>query len=1019
MIATVNSPTSITLFLSAGTQTNVPFLASGTAALNITGTTGEVAASATFTVGGTPTNFDRIQLVYLGNVVFDTGVAITTGMSLAAVASMMEGYVNAATSSTVPLTATSSGANFTVACTQPGQDGNTVELLTMYKTSPGNTTLVPAGTVSPVSGLTAKLAGGTDPTSFHVHLDFSAMGLTSLRQAWLTLAPPLPIDTGSVNPTLVAFTAGEFEYVFSNWTITDPSSNTPLKVAGPGSVLVGNADAWSTYTGSGWSQAPGFFYKGFAQVSPTANDEISIFYSCQYTHDLYAGSSLFTDRGIFNVKLDGVSQQQLDMYLNTSSPVVTRRQIASAVAAGTHTVTLTVNSTANASSSGTNCYFDYLQAAVASDVQDAPQVYSNVGLSFDFDTDQTYKLPPQRSLWIAQRAGFNGDVDFYAGVFFALKRVRNGGNFHLATVTISGTPAIGTGFGNGDAFFVDIGGTALGAAAYPADSLTTLAQRLVDAINSTFVGVCAAPTSSSGQFTVTSISPINGFTFSVYASAGAVASIASTGDVNAGNEGTWSVDSTQTSPLNRAFSDYLTDFCAQCVTDSMTATVAFSQELLAPPDVNTSAGAWAQRFANGNQVLTDTSFGSWGAGFVEAVASGVYQQTGHGYITGNSAHFASGIGSGEWYLVVVNANHYTLGARIADNGSGGYLYPGYTPGVGDSVFIDLQTSQCAFNPSTVTAYMEDVFKQAATIMNGAGLTAWLQFGEILHWFFSERMSMPIGFASFTAPISIGTPNPHGLVTGQSAIIAGVQGNTAANGTWPAIVVTDSTHFTLTGSSGNGSYVSATGTASGGGMAFYDLNQVAAASTALGRALASFYTQDDDPTVNGSADANFLAGRIYAHVSAVATAVLGVVSGAQFELLFPYDVCFDVCYYTDDLPYPQGGRLNRAVNLPSQWNAMSGSGLNRIKMEGLSWGATYRNLDNAKATVRFPYQVLSWAQADTRYLVPWFNGGCPWAAEYLFCVNEGTPALNMWAFDHLNLIDQPVPLPVNAATVTSR
>jgi hypothetical protein len=33
------------------------------------------------------------------------------------------------------------------------------------------------------------------------------------------------------------------------------------------------------------------------------------------------------------------------------------------------------------------------------------------------------------------------------------------------------------------------------------------------------------------------------------------------------------------------------------------------------------------------------------------------------------------------------------------------------------------------------------------------------------------------------------------------------------------------------------------------------------------------------------------------------------------------------------------RLNRAVNLPSQYLAHTGSGLDRLKMEALSWGAT--------------------------------------------------------------------------------
>src|ERR1700735_5318828 len=86
---------------------------------------------------------------------------------------------------------------------------------------------------------------------------------------------------------------------------------------------------------------------------------------------------------------------------------------------------------------------------------------------------------------------------------------------------------------------------------------------------------------------------------------------------------------------------------------AQTMTIAFSQELLAPPDVNTAAGAWAQRFANGNQVLTDTGFGSWGAGFVEAVSGSspiTIQQTGHGYITGTTGHISRSTQSGVWSI---------------------------------------------------------------------------------------------------------------------------------------------------------------------------------------------------------------------------------------------------------------------------------------------------------------------------------------------------------------------------------
>jgi hypothetical protein len=83
------------------------------------------------------------------------------------------------------------------------------------------------------------------------------------------------------------------------------------------------------------------------------------------------------------------------------------------------------------------------------------------------------------------------------------------------------------------------------------------------------------------------------------------------------------------------------------------------------------------------------------------------------------------------------------------------------------------------------------------------------------------------------------------------------------------------------------------------------------------------------------------------------------------------------------------------------------------MEGLSWIATYRNFSLAQATIQFPYTVGTWPQLYTRYLLPWFNGGCAWSREYLFNVNAGTPSLGMWAFDQLCLLGWPLPLPVNA------
>lgn len=438
-------------------------------------------------------------------------------------------------------------------------------------------------------------------------------------------------------------------------------------------------------------------------------------------------------------------------------------------------------------------------------------------------------------------------------------------------------------------------------------------------------------------------------------------------------------------------------------------------------------------------------------------------QYGHGYITGNIVHIAGPSAVGSWSITVVDYDHYELttflsgttkvgtvdtsgvdvtavtgsdftGIRAGDvvtiNGSDYFVDTvadsthmsltasagtnvgvgwGWTfqPKIGDSVYAELQTSQCSFNPGAVTPYLENVYKHTAAIMSGAGLTPSLQFGEVGHWFFSKRMSIPIsGFADSGGLIKVSTATPHGFSSGQTVILAGT---TIVDGT-KYITVIDANSFTVDGSTWPGGSPSAKGTVSGGGMAYYDENQKAAAITALGRPLVSFYTQDDDPSSHTS-DVNFLASRIKDHTDTIVAAVKSSYPSAIFEVLWPNDVNFVPCYYTAVFPYPQGGRLNLAVNLPSGWKSKSGSNFDRFKIEALSWGATYRNIDNAYATINYPFKTIYWSKADSRYLIPWFNGGCPWPLEFIFSNRESVPGINFWAFDHFVLFSWPLPLPV--------
>lgn len=70
-------------------------------------------------------------------------------------------------------------------------------------------------------------------------------------------------------------------------------------------------------------------------------------------------------------------------------------------------------------------------------------------------------------------------------------------------------------------------------------------------------------------------------------------------------------------------------------------------------------------------------------------------------------------------------------------------------------------------------------------------------------------TLNVSTATQTSPIEITTSTTNSLTTGQTVVISGVTGNTAANGTF-VITVIDNTHFTLNGTTGNAAY-------SGGGI----------------------------------------------------------------------------------------------------------------------------------------------------------------------------------------------------------
>ena len=188
----------------------------------------------------------------------------------------------------------------------------------------------------------------------------------------------------------------------------------------------------------------------------------------------------------------------------------------------------------------------------------------------------------------------------------------------------------------------------------------------------------------------------------------------------------------------------------------------------------------------------------------------------------------------------------------------------------------------------------------------------------------------------------------------------------------------------------------------GGMAFYDSETAQVAQGALGRPLHVFRGPDDDPGVNGGADARLLRNRLRDHVSALITHVRSAHPQARFEVLFPYDVNHPSPAGIHDL----GGKLNRFINFPAEWETKATSGFDRLKMEALDFGAWSRNLDLARTAIRFPIE-LGWPRDSIRHLVPIFRPGYPWGKEVDLAKGDGIPVVNLWAYDHICIYGWPV------------
>lgn len=534
-----------------------------------------------------PTNLVIVRARRDDGVAFDVVVESTTqrltGAGPGAVASALAAQINAVNwkdvGALIAIRAQATGDTLRIIADRPGEDGNSLAMYAVWK----NENLR-------ADKDAVAFTGGSSDATWRLTLNFTALGIPKIRLMWLTFSPKLALG---------AFEDLPWEATFTNWTVSGPESTKYLSVASPGSVRVEEDDSWCSYTGE-WKPESGFFSEGWARRASKIGDSVTVKYACSGTHDLYLGTSLYTNSAKIGVRVDSEPEIIVDLFLQNEPNVNTRRRLKASVPAGEHSVVMRVVD-AGSIERPKFFYFDFLEAAIRGDVPDALPAQTNLSPALDYSTDHTYKLSPGRVLWNFEKLGFHGPLNEYIGVFWWNQRKRVNAYSPEAKITFTGQ------FNPQESMFITLGGKDVGKTTWWNEDNTTIAKHFAQSINATFVGVWAK--ANGNVLTITSRSPKQAYRYDLSvrkdgSSSGAIAVTTPFQTYKKEDLGTWQVDPAQTPALNRGAQEWHTDMFRLCHQAGREIVVAESMELVYPPQ------GFAATFVDGKPVVTDVGFGN-------------------------------------------------------------------------------------------------------------------------------------------------------------------------------------------------------------------------------------------------------------------------------------------------------------------------------------------------------------------------------------------------------------------------
>ncbi len=508
-------------------------------------------ATVTFTLAGTPTAGDYVELAWLDQ---HQNYQLAAGDTLATALSGLAGFINA-NSAANGVTARANGTQITLTYNlQPGSNGNRIGV---YGTIQG----AQSESWSPAW---AMFAGGVSPQQWQVNLNFG--NLTDSAQQKVPTQNVRKIRwTWAADLQLGNYQGGEFAVSVTDWQVT--GSNVVYSVAGPGSQRIEDNSSQVTYSGA-WTVETGNYSGGSIHHSTNTDDRVQCTYTANQTHQLYLGTQDTNSGGTISVQVDSNPPQAVNL-CEPDEDFLARVWIGQFGGGVVHSVTIT-----NTGSPGTDVYFDFLEIAYPTeDLPTFPTIQDST-LATDWDTNHSLALAPERTAWLIHTLGFEGRANHYVGALWFYELYNFGNQYATATIEFSGTPEFG---GTTE---VVLAGSSLQHLNLIGDTAASIATCFALWIGAGSSAVWAQ--ASGGTLTLTARamgSGGNGISVTASTGSSGFTALVSQATLGGGVDGTWYTDLSAMPRINRAARDWSTSFFQALNGYGTDVTASFSMEL--------------------------------------------------------------------------------------------------------------------------------------------------------------------------------------------------------------------------------------------------------------------------------------------------------------------------------------------------------------------------------------------------------------------------------------------------------